>query len=329
LKNQKAGLVGVELARPLWLLLLGVLPLWWWWVRPKAEWGLLVARGEESGAVALQRWLGEAIEAAPRLLRAGAIACLILALCHPQWIRTYQERINEGVGIAFAIDLSTSMRAQDMAEGTNRLQAAKATILRFLAKRSDEVGLIAFSGEALTRLPLTRDRYVAESTVAALELGLLTDGTDIAGAIAAAGGLLRDAPHRSRLLILVTDGAHNKAGLEPARAAAAAAVYGVRVYAIALGSEKGSQESIGPGGPDMETVLTQAARITGGQYFRATDVAALDRIYGEIDQLAGGSSVRLVERTASVPITPWLLSISLVLLVGGAAVRASRWGVIP
>ena len=321
--------MGIELARPLWLLLLGVLPLWWWWMRPKEHWALRVARGDESGAVALRRWLGTAIEAVPRSLRAGAVACLILALCHPQWIRTYQERVNEGVGIVFAIDLSTSMRAQDMAEGTTRLQAAKATIRRFLAKRSDEVGLIVFAGEALARLPLTRDRYVAESTVTAMELGLLTDGTDIAGAIAAAGGLLRDAPQQSRVLILVTDGAHNKAGLEPARAAAAAAVYGVRVFAIALGSEKGSEASAGTQGPDIETVLTQAARITGGRYFRATDVEALDRIYAEIDQLAGVSSAKLVERTASVPITPWLLSISLVLLLGGMALRASRWGVIP
>ena len=321
--------MGIELTEPLWLVLLGVIPLWWWWVRPKEDWGLLVARGEESNAVALQRWLGMAIEAAPRSLRVACIACLILALCHPQWIRTHQERINDGVGIAFAVDLSTSMRAQDMAQGTTRLQAAKTTILRFLTKRSDAVGLIAFAGEALTRLPLTRDRSLAESTVTALELGLLTDGTDIAGAIAAAGGLLRDAPQQSKVLVLVTDGAHNKAGLEPARAAAAAVAYGVRIYAIALGSEKASEESAANSGPDIETVLTQAARITGGRYFRATDVEALDRIYAEIDKVAGASSVRVVERTAFVPITPWLLAASLVFLLAGTAMRASRWGVVP
>lgn len=321
--------MGIELAQPLWLLLLGVIPLWWWWVRPQENWGLLVAGPEDPGSLALRRWLGAALEAAPRALRAGSVACVVLALCHPQWIRTYQMRINEGGGIAFAIDLSTSMRAQDMAQGRTRLQAAKATILRFLEKRSDEVGLIAFAGESLTRLPLTRDRYVAESIVAALELGLLTDGTDIAGAIAAAGGLLRDAPQQSRVLILVTDGAHNKAGLEPARAAAAAAAYGVRIYAIALGNEKKTEEPAGTGGPDIETVLTQAARITGGKYFRAADVAALDRIYAEIDDLAGASSVRLIERTASVPITPWLLSASLFLFLAGMTLRASRWGVIP
>ncbi len=298
-------------------------------MRPKAEWGLLAAGGEEADAVAVRHWLGTAIEAAPRLLRALGVAGLILAMCQPQSVRTHQERITEGVAVAFAIDLSTSMRAQDMAEGMSRLQAAKAMILRFLAKRSDEVAVIAFAGESLPRLPLTRDRYVAESTVMALEPGLLTDGTDLAGAIAAAGGLLRDAPQQSRVLILVTDGAHNKAGLEPAKAAAAAAVYGVRIYAIALGGDKGSEESADASGPNIETVLTQAARITGGKYFRATDVAALEAIQSEVDQLARGASTRLVERTASVPVTPWLLSVSLVLLLAGLALRASRWGVIP
>jgi len=317
--------VSFELARPVWLWLLGAIPLWWWWVLPGGDWGLLIARGEEARAIALKRWLGVAIDAMPRLLRAAAVACVILALCQPQSVRTYKEPVNEGVGIAFAIDLSTSMRATDMAQSTTRLQVAKATILRFLAKRSDDVGLIVFAGEALTRLPLTRDRYVAESAVGALEIGLLGDGTDIAGAIAAAVGLLRDAPHRSKILILVTDGAHNKAGLEPAQAARAAAAYGVRIYAIAIGSD----ESRGSSGADMETVLTQAARITGGKYFHATDVSALDRIYTEIDELAVVPPETLTDRTASTPIARWFLLTSVVLLLAGTTLRASRWGVIP
>jgi Ca-activated chloride channel family protein len=317
--------VSFELARPVWLWLLGAIPLWWWWVLPGGDWGLLIARGEEARAIALKRWLGVAIDAMPRLLRAAAVACVILALCQPQSVRTYKEPVNEGVGIAFAIDLSTSMRATDMAQSTTRLQVAKATILRFLAKRSDDVGLIVFAGEALTRLPLTHDRYVAESAVGAVEIGLLGDGTDIAGAIAAAAGLLRDAPHRSKILNLVTDGAHNKAGLEPAQAARAAAAYGVSIYAIAIGSD----ESGGSSGADMETVLTQAARITGGKYFHATDVSALDRIYTEIDELAVVPPETLTDRTASTPIARWFLLTSVVLLLAGTTLRASRWGVIP
>jgi Ca-activated chloride channel family protein len=309
--------------------LLSVLPLWWWWARPEDSRGLLIARGEEAGAVALRSWLGALIEAVPRALRGGAIACVILALCHPQWVRTYEERVNKGVGIVYAIDLSSSMRARDMGEGTTRLEAAKAAILRFLAKRTDAVGLIAFAGEALTRLPLTRDRYTAESTVATLDIGLLTDGTDIAGAIAAAAGLLRDAPQRSRVLILVTDGAHNKAGLEPARAAAAAAAYGVKIYAMALGNEKQTEEPGAGGAADVETVLTQAARITGGKYFHPRDSVALDEIYAEIDRLAMVPSANVSRRQAFTSIAPWFLSASLVLLLGGMTLRASRWGVIP
>ncbi|GIS78673.1 MAG: hypothetical protein CM1200mP14_02390 [Gammaproteobacteria bacterium] len=69
-----------------------------------------------------------------------------------------------------------------------------------------------FCGESLIRLPVTHDVYVVEMAVDEMEVGLLTDGTDIAGAIAAGAGLLRDTPHTSKVLILVTDGAHNKAG---------------------------------------------------------------------------------------------------------------------
>jgi len=321
--------VSIELARPIWLVLLGIVPLWWWWVRPRNTWALVIAHGEASSAVALQQWLGTMIEAAPRSLRVGAIICLILALCHPQWVRTYQDRVNDGLGIAFAIDLSTSMRAEDMAAGKTRLQAAKTTIQRFLLKRNAAVGLVAFAGEALTRLPLTRDRYVVESTIDALEVGLLTDGTDIAGAIAAAAGLLRDAPYRPKVVILVTDGAHNKTGLEPARAAAAAAAYGVKVYAIALGGDNGGDGSVDTGSPDVETVLTQAARISGGKYFHATDVTALDRSYTEIDRLAALPTVRFIERKDFTPMAPSLLLASLALLLAGMALRASPLGVIP
>ena len=321
--------MSVELTRPLWLVLLGVLPLWWWWVRPAKTWGVLLAGSDVADTVAFRRWTAAIIEAMPRACRAGAIACLIVAMCHPQWVRSYRLRVNEGVGIVFAVDLSTSMRAEDMAERVTRLQAAKATIHRFLAKRSDAVGLVAFAGESLTRLPLTRDRFVSESAVAALRVGLLKDGTDIAGAIATAASLLRDSPHQSRVLILVTDGAHNKTGLEPARAAAAAAAYGVRIYGIALGGEQGNQESAATGAPNVETVLTQAARITGGKYFRATDVAALERIYSEIDAVAAVPDAHLMERTDFTPLTPQLLSLSLALLLAGLTLRASRWGVIP
>jgi Ca-activated chloride channel family protein len=284
----------------------------------------MVARSAEADGLALRRWLGTAIEATPYVLRGAAVACLILALAGPQLVRTYQEPESEGVGIVLAVDLSTSMWAEDMADRATRLDVAKETLQRFLDNRTDDIGLVSFAGEALTRLPLTADRYVTKAAVDELEVGLLVDGTDIAGAIAASGGLLRDSPHASKVLILVTDGAHNRAGLLPALAARAAAARGVRIYAVAIGTD----ETSAGGSADMATVLTQAALITGGRYFRATDVAALDEIYAEIDRLTEPSE-ELVDRVEITPVALWPLLVALALLLLGAGVRGSRWGVIP
>ena len=322
-------MVTLELARPwaLWLLLL--LPLWAWYVRPGASWALLVARGEAARGASLRRWLGLAIEAAPRMLRGLAAVALIAGTSQPQLVRTYEEPVAEGVGIVVAIDLSTSMWALDMSEQgsqATRLQAAKETVQRFLVARDpdDDVGLVTFAGEAHVRLPLTHDRYVAEVAVSALEVGLLLDGTDIAGAIAVGAGLLKDAPQSSKMLILVTDGAHNRAGLVPGLAARAAAAFGVRIFPIAIGSDEALQRA----GAGMETVLVQAARITGGRYFRATDVSSLDQIYAEIDRLAVPSE-QLVERRDITPVGHWLLLAALGLFVLGATLRASPLGVVP
>ena len=283
---------------------------------------MLLARAEATSDIALFRWQARVLEALPWGLGATAAACLILVLCGVHLVRVYEEPIEQGVGIAFAIDLSTSMWAEDMAEATSRLDVAKTTVARFLDGRSDDVGLVSFAGEALTRLPLTHDLGVVGAAVNALEIGLLIDGTDVAGAIAAGAGLLRDAPHVSKVLILVTDGAHNKEGLSPAVAARAASMFDVRIFPITIGRDEGAAEA------DMETVLTQAARITGGQYFRATHATALDSIYLEIDRLAVVSD-DLIVRAASTPLGVWLLVGAALALLSATAVRASRWGVVP
>jgi Ca-activated chloride channel family protein len=247
-------------------------------------------------------------------------------MARPQLVRTYQEPVAEGTAVAVAIDLSTSMWALDMGDQATRMQAAKETVRSFLASLDPdhEVGLVTFAGEAHVRLPLTHDRYLAEAAVSGLEVGILLDGTDIAGAIAVGAGLLKDAPQRSKMLVLVTDGAHNRAGLMPGLAARAAAAFGVRIFTIAMGSE----EALRRAGAGMETVLVQAARITGGRYFRATDVSSLDRIYAEIDRLAVPSE-RLVERRDVTPIGHGLLLGALALLVVGLSLRASPLGVVP
>jgi Ca-activated chloride channel family protein len=257
-------------------------------------------------------------------MRLAALTCLVLVLSQPRIVRVIEESITEGVGVAFAIDLSSSMWAQDMAERTTRLEVAKATVQRFLRQRSDDVGLVAFAGESLIRLPLTHDPYAVELAVEAMEVGLALDGTDVAGAIAAGAGLLKDAPHTSKVLILVTDGAHNKAGMLPSLAARAAATFGIKIYPIAIGTD----EAQGAAAAVMETVLAQTARITGGRYFRASNIGALEAIYDEIDLLETGSEV-MVEREEVIPLGLWLLLCGMVLVIGVTILRGSRWGLVP
>ena len=325
--------MNIQLAHPEWLALLALVPVWLWWVRPRRASGMVFASAGVAGVRGGRLWA--VVDAIPRLLRAAALACVIVALAHPRLVRAHEEPVEGGTGIVVAIDLSTSMWADDMEGSATRLAAAKAAAKRFVAGRDDAIGLVTFAGEALTRLPLTRDRHLVEHAIDGMEVGLLVDGTDIAGAMAAGAALLDAAPHDSKVLVLVTDGAHNRDGLVPAMAARAAAAIGVRVYPVAIGRPGPAGMATGPattGAPTarqrMETVLTQAARITGGRYFSAADVAALDSIYAEIDRLETTSrEMRLT--TALVPFRFWLVAGALGLLMGALGLRASRWAVLP
>jgi Ca-activated chloride channel family protein len=316
--------VSFAFAQPGWLILLAAVPVWVWRVTPKVSGAMLVASGAEARRVSLRAWIGRGLEVAPLLLRGTGVTAVILALGQPQIIETFEEPVAQGVGLAFAIDLSTSMGARDLSRRASRMEAAKQTILDFLEGRTDDVGVVSFGGEALTRVPLTHDHYVVRAAIEDLDSRLLLDGTDIAAAIAAGAALLRDAPHSSKMLILLTDGAHNGEGIAPSRAARAAAAFGVRIYPIAIGTDYMLRDQLA----EMETVLTQAAFITGGRYFRATDVEGLEEIYEEIDRLAAPSE-EIVERTEATPMGLWVLLASLPLLLLGAALRGSRWGVLP
>lgn len=310
------------LASPEWLWLLAPVVLALVWLRPRGSSSLVFAEASSSGLAPSHPWGRRLLEWTPLLLRAGAFFCLVLALAGPRSTRIVEEPRVEGVGIALALDLSTSMWAEDMGARESRLEVAKATALRFIEARDDDMGLVTFAGEALTRLPLTHDGYVVQEAVRGLQVGLLQDGTDIAGAIAAGAGLLDDVPHPSKVLILVTDGAHNKAGVMPDLAARAAAAVGVTIYPVAIGQEQGRDTRA------METVLTQAARITGGRYFKATDATALEAIYREIDRLVQPSE-ETVERVETTPYA-WMFALAGFLLwVSAVLLRGSRWGVLP
>lgn len=283
----------IPFARPLLLLLLVALPLWWWRrLRRRAPAVEYSDVRPLRGVSASRRWLAEV----PAGLRTFVLGAWIVAVAGPQFGGGVSETTSEGIAIMLAVDVSSSMLAQDFAP-SNRLDVAREQSAAFIQGRQfDRIGLVTFAGEALTRVPLTVDYAVLEQAVRDVRVGELEDGTAIGTAIAIAANRLRRAPGVSRVMVLLTDGENTRGMLDPRTAAQAAAAVGVKIYTIGVGTEGEAPMPIGrgPGGQLRyqtlpvrldEELLRDIAGMTGGRYFRATDPEALSRIFRQIDEL--------------------------------------------
>jgi Ca-activated chloride channel homolog len=282
----------VDFATPAALLLLLALPAWWWWRRRHKQTGIVFSRTAVLASVPGRRRRWTRVLAG---LRNVMLALAVLALARPRAGARAENVTGEGINIVIAIDLSSSMLSQDF-QPDNRLEVAKRTVKQFIAERtSDRIGIVAFAAEALTQVPLTTDYAVVNAAVDNLQAGQLEDGTAIGTAIATAANRLREAPGRSRVMILLTDGVNNRGSIDPRTAARAAADFGIKIYTIGVGTEGMAPVPVGRGLFGLryenrpveidEALLTDVANITGGKYFRARDAAALSRIYHQIDQL--------------------------------------------
>lgn len=282
-----------EFYTPEALFLLLLLPVWWLWRRHRRKDAIVFSR---TSVLAAGPSKGSWIPRAIFLFRNIALAALVVALARPRSGAHTETRTSEGINIVLAIDLSSSMLALDF-RPQNRLQVAKEKVREFITRRtSDRIGVVAFAGEALTQVPLTTDYPVVMQAVANLQAGQLEDGTAIGTAIATSANRLRDAPGRSRVMIVLTDGVNNRGAVEPLVAAKAAAAYGIKIYGVGVGTVGMAPVPVGrnaAGGLRFEyqpvqiddALLTSIARLTGGRYFRARDAASLRSIYAEIDRL--------------------------------------------
>jgi Ca-activated chloride channel family protein len=274
----------------------------------------------------------------PEALRALALASLVIALAGPRTGARVVEENAEGIAIMVAMDVSSSMLAEDFQPG-NRLGAAKQTVSRFVQGRShDRIGLVAFAAEALTQVPATVDYGVLTAALDNLQVGQLEDGTAIGLGLATAANRLRHTEGRSKVIILMSDGENNRGDVDPRDAARAAAAYGIRVFTIGVGSKGTARIPVARTPTGLrhgvvkvsvdEPLLRDVATATGGRYFRATDTRALRRIYDEIDRLVKTK----VEVRRYVRFTERYLPF---LLLGAALValewcfRATRWGRVP
>lgn len=330
LERLTTALGGFRFGAPLALLLLLALPAWWWWRRRRRPAAIVFSR------VPTLLRAPRAGRRVPRIavaLRALALTMLVVALARPRSGARAEDITSEGISIIIAPDISSSMLAEDF-QPRNRLEVAREKMKQFIQSRAaDRIGIVAFAGEALTQVPLTVDQPVLLAATDALQPGMLEDGTAIGTAIATSANRLRDAPGRSRVMILLTDGENNRGAIDPRTAAAAAAAVGVKIYAIGIGSEGMAPVPVGRGLFGLryenrpvridEPLLRDVASVTGGRYFRARDAQALENIYQQIDQLER-VPVRVRSYVRWQELYAWPLGLALLALLGELALLAWR-----
>lgn len=320
----------VQFASAWALLLLVVLPAWWLWRRRRTKPAIVFSR---VSALARGPRAGRGITRSLFLLRNLVLLGGVLALARPRSGARAEDVSSEGINIVIAFDISSSMLAQDF-QPQNRLEVARDKVKQFVAMRkSDRIGVVAFSGEALTQVPLTTDYPVVTAAINNMQPGQLEDGTAIGTAIATAANRLKDAPGASRVMVLLTDGVNNRGSIDPRTAARAAAAVGVRIYAIGVGTEGMAPVPVGRGLFGLryemrpveidDALLTEVARITGGRYFRARDAAALDRITREIDRLER-SPLQTRTYVRFTELFRWPLILTMIALAGEMLLRAWR-----
>jgi len=227
------------------------------------------------------------------VLRLLALSLLIVAMARPQSSSKRQNVSIEGIDIVMALDISSSMLAQDLKP--NRLDAAKNVALQFFKGRPDDrIGLVVFAGEAFTQCPLTTDKSVIEEMMDDIHSGMIEDGTAIGDGLATAVNRLKESQAISKVIILLTDGQNNAGSLDPVSAAEIAKIYGIRIYTIGVGTYGYAPYPVQtPSGIQYqnmevkidEDLLKKVADMTDGKYFRADNNKKLEEIYQEIDKL--------------------------------------------
>ena len=225
----------MQFASPYFLWLLAVIPLMVvYYVWRTRQGGASIQVSTIDGVAEAPRTVRYYLRHLPFALRCAAVALLIVALARPQSVDEGSTSNTEGIDIVLAIDISTSMLAQDLQP--DRIQAAKQVAGNFITDRpGDRIGLVAFAGEAFTQSPLTTDQGTLQTLLARIRSGLIEDGTAIGNGLATAINRLRESEAKSKVIILLTDGVNNRGEIAPQTAAEIAKAQGIRVYTIEIG----------------------------------------------------------------------------------------------
>lgn len=234
----------------------------------------------------------------PMVLRCLSFIMIVIVLARPQTRNSWDKKSVEGIDIMLAMDVSTSMLAEDLKP--NRMEAAKNVAAEFISGRPDDnIGLTIFAGESFTQCPMTTDHGSLLNLLQSVRTdiaarGLISDGTAVGMGLANAVSRLKDSKAKSKVVILLTDGSNNMGDISPMTSAQIAKSLGIRVYTIGVGTNKvapypmpvagGVQYVNMPVEIDIKT-LSDIAATTDGNFYRATNNRELSQIYKDIDKL--------------------------------------------
>ena len=305
-------------------------PIWLALLLPVIGTGLIALRRERRTAVlysncellrGLPVTLAQRCKQCLPWLRIAGTLLIVCALARPQAGREEFRIRTEGIAVEMCIDRSGSMQALDFPLGgkrVNRLEAVKHVFRQFVvgdgefAGRPDDLlGLVVFGGFAEAKCPPTLDHGALLEVLETVKIPApVTDkrgrvlneqlwqeeqATAIGDAIAVAVDRLKDVPAKSRIIVLLSDGENTAGVVGPAEAAAAAAAFGIRIYAIGVGSTGMAPfPAIDAFGREVlraqavrldEETLKMLAEKTSGKYFNAENTAALTEVYAAIDRL--------------------------------------------
>ncbi|MBQ9637033.1 MAG: VWA domain-containing protein [Prevotella sp.] len=280
------------------LLLLLLIPyLFWYFMYRKKSEPTMQMSDTRAYRYAPKSWRMRLLDL-PMLLRLAAFVLVVVVLARPQTRNSWNERTTEGIDIMLAMDVSTSMLAEDLKP--NRMEAAKSVAAEFISGRpNDNIGLTIFAGEAFTQCPMTTDHASLLNLLQGVRTdltasGLMSDGTAVGMGLANAVSRLKNSKAKSKVVILLTDGSNNMGDLSPMTSAQIAKSLGIRVYTIGVGTNKtapypmrvagGVQYVNIPVEIDTQTLYDIAAA-TEGNFYRATNNNELKQIYKDIDKL--------------------------------------------
>ena len=264
-----------------------------------------------------------------------ALFITVIALARPVWRNEYQNRTASGIDIVIAFDVSLSMNIDDFVDQgrrARRIDVAKMVVDDFISRRPDDrIGLVAFAGRPRDSSPITLDHKWLRRALADLRLNdqfdrgtIKEQGTAIGSAIAAAATRLDARDAKSKIIVLITDGASNSGKISPLEAAELAKTLGIRIYTIAIGTTEGRVDTSIMRYPYQEfdlPTLQKIADLTGAEHYWAQNLESLRSTFQTIDKLekSDAKSHTVIEDTE---LFPWFLATSLLVTLTSATLLA-------